>query len=197
MPPLIIPSQSSDVSCCWMHNFLWALIDFVPAPCLKDAVPSCFLPRVFSSAREKMEPWQNCKANILVAPLKQWSTGANGKMFLPLVLQADNSGKLSTWFSRGCRDVKAALHPTTYLYIGFFSIPATLFPVPWDYHQSQLLAFSSVYQTLLWKNLTKLRQGPQDNLFLCSQVPEPTSITDLSTEISLSEGSFNYPETLV
>lgn len=29
--PLIVPSQSSDVSRCWMHNFLWALIDFVPA----------------------------------------------------------------------------------------------------------------------------------------------------------------------
>lgn len=86
MPPLIVPSQSSDVSWCWMHNFLWALIDFVPAPCLKYAVPSCFLPRVFSSAREKMEPWQNCRANILVAALKQWSTAANGKMFLPLVL---------------------------------------------------------------------------------------------------------------
>ena len=31
MPPLIVPSQSSDVSRCWMHNFLWVLIDFVPA----------------------------------------------------------------------------------------------------------------------------------------------------------------------
>lgn len=78
-------------------------------------------------------------------------------MFLIFVLQADNSGKLSTWFSRVCRDWKAPLHPKAYLYIGFFSIPATLFPVPWDYHQSQLLAFPSVYQTLLWKTLTKLR----------------------------------------
>ena len=185
MPPLIVPSQSSDVSRCWMHNFLWVLIDFVPALALSMLCLLAFC-LGFSPAPEIR--WNPGRIAELIFWWQLSNNGAQelmGKCFFFLSFRQITQGSCLHGSQEAAETERLRCIQKLPLYWLFLHTCHTLL-VPWDYHQSQLLAFSTVYQTLLWKTRTKLRRGPQHNLFLCSQVPEPTSITELSAEISLS-----------